>query len=97
MAMRRNDMSLGEAIEFYLQSNGLKEKVQVEQLIMDWPRIMGKAIADHTEHLWFRAGIFYVRMKNPVWKTELGFAKSKIKDILNKELGTEMIEEVKIL
>lgn len=90
-------MSLGEAIEFYLQSNGLKEKVLVEQLIMDWPRIMGKAIAENTDKLWFRSGIFYVRMRNPVWKTELGMAKSKIKDILNKELGAELVTEVKIL
>ncbi|MEY3443500.1 MAG: hypothetical protein RLZZ519_1781 [Bacteroidota bacterium] len=97
MAMRRNDMSLGEAIELYLQSNGLKEKVQVEQLIMDWPRIMGKAIAENTEQIWFRSGIFYVRMKNPVWKTELGYAKGKIKDILNKELGADLVEEVKVM
>jgi predicted nucleic acid-binding Zn ribbon protein len=90
-------MSLGEAIEHYLQSNGLKEKVQVEQLIMDWPRLMGKTIAENTEQLWFRSGIFYVRMKSPIWKTELGFAKSKIKDILNKEIGMTLIEEVKVM
>ena len=60
--MRRNDMSLGEAIELYLQSNGLKEQVLMEQVIMDWPKIMGKAIAENTEHIWFRSGVFYVRM-----------------------------------
>ncbi len=95
--MKRNDMSLGEAIEAYLQSNGLKEKVQMEQVIMDWPRIMGKAIADNTEQIWFRSGVFYVRMNNPVWKAELGMAKSKIKEMLNKALGQPLIDEVKIV
>jgi predicted nucleic acid-binding Zn ribbon protein len=90
-------MSLGEAIDFYLQSNGLKARVQIEQLIMDWPRIMGKAIADNTQRLWFRDGVFNIRMKDPVWKNELGFAKGKIKEILNKELGVELVQEVKVL
>jgi predicted nucleic acid-binding Zn ribbon protein len=90
-------MSLGEAIEFYLKSNGLKEKVQIEQVISEWPRIMGKSIAENTEQLWFRSGIFYVRMNNPIWKAELSLAKTKIKEILNKELGTDLIEEIKIV
>ncbi len=90
-------MSLGEAIEFYLKSNGLKDKVLVEKAITEWPRIMGKSIADNTEQLWFREGVFYVRMNNPIWRTELGMAKSKIKDILNKEMGTDLITEVKIV
>lgn len=90
-------MSLGEAIELYLQSNGLKEQVLMEQVIMDWPKIMGKAIAENTEHIWFRSGVFYVRMGHPVWKTELGMAKSKIKDMLNKALGAALIDEVKIV
>jgi predicted nucleic acid-binding Zn ribbon protein len=95
--MRRNDMSLGEAIELYLQSHGLKEKVQMEQVIMDWPKIMGKAIAENTEQIWFRSGIFYVKMSHPVWKTELGMAKSKIREMLNKALGSDLVEEVRIV
>jgi predicted nucleic acid-binding Zn ribbon protein len=90
-------MSLGEAIELYLQSHGLKEKVQMEQVIMDWPKIMGKAIADNTEQIWFRAGIFYVKMSHPVWRTELGMAKSKIREMLNKALGADLVEEVRIV
>lgn len=90
-------MSVGEAIEFYLKQNGLTEKVQVEKAIAEWPRIMGKAIAENTEQLWFRGGTFYVKMKSPIWKNELAMGRSKIKEILNKEIGTELIEEVKVI
>lgn len=90
-------MSLGEAIELYLQSNGLKERVQVEQVIAKWPTLMGKAIAENTEKVWFRSGIFYIRMRHPVWKQELGMAKGKIKDILNQEIGGALIEDVQVI
>ncbi len=95
--MRRNDMSVGEAIEFYLKQNGLTEKVDVERVISEWPKIMGKAIAENTEQLWFRSGVFYVKMKTPIWKNELAMGKSKIKDFLNQEIGHELIEEVKVI
>ncbi|MEM7035825.1 MAG: DciA family protein, partial [Bacteroidota bacterium] len=60
-----NEMSLGEAIEAWLKSRGLKEKVLVERVITDWPKIMGAAIAENTEKIWFDSGTFYVRMKTP--------------------------------
>lgn len=96
MKKRSNEFSLGEAIESYLDSRGLKEQALVERVITDWPRIMGKAIAENTEKLWFRDGVFYVKISNPVWKNELTMAKSKIKEMLNKELGGELVKEVRI-
>ena len=95
--MRRNDMSVGEAIQFYLKQNGLTEKVDVERVISEWPKIMGKAIAENTEQLWFRSGVFYVKMKTPIWKNELSLGKSKIKDFLNQEIGHDLIQEVKVI
>jgi predicted nucleic acid-binding Zn ribbon protein len=96
MKKRSNEFSLGEAIESYLDSRGLKEQALVERVITEWPRIMGKAIAENTEKIWFRDGIFYVKIGHPVWKTELGMAKTKIKDMLNKELGGDLVNEVRV-
>ena len=95
--MRKNDMSVGEAIEFYLKKNGLTEKVDVERAIAQWPRIMGKAINENTEQIWFRGGVFYVKMKSPIWKNELALGKTKIKELLNKEIGYILIDEVKVI
>jgi predicted nucleic acid-binding Zn ribbon protein len=96
MKKRSNEFSLGEAIESYLDSRGLKEQALVERVITEWPRIMGAAIAENTEKLWFHGGIFYVKIGSPVWKNELSLAKSKIKDMLNKELGGSLVSEVRI-
>ncbi|MEM0995816.1 MAG: DUF721 domain-containing protein [Bacteroidota bacterium] len=96
MKRKDNEFSIGEAIDAYLESRGLKEQSLVERVISDWPRIMGNAIAENTEKLWFRDGIFYVKMGNPIWKNELGLARSKIRDLLNKELGAQLVKEVRV-
>ena len=93
----RNDMSIGEAIEAWLKSRGFEEKVQIERVIQDWPRIMGRAIAENTDKVWFNQGTFFIRMRSPVWKNELAMAKSKIRDMLNREIGQAVISQVRIL
>lgn len=97
MAKKHNEISLGDAIDLYLRSNGIKEKSLVQRVITDWGKIMGKAIEDHTESVWWNDGIFYVKVDNPVWKNELSMNRTRIKEVLNQELGASLIREVKIL
>ena len=94
---KKNEYNIADAINAFLESNGIKEKALVQRVISDWEKIMGKALSDNTEELWFDRGIFYVRMSHPTWKNELQLAKTKLKDLLNKELGGELVKEVRIV
>lgn len=91
-----NESSLGEAIQGWLKSRGFTEKVLIQRIINDWPKIMGNTIAENTEHLFFKDGVFYVKMKTPVWKNELSMARSKIREMLNRELGAKLVKQVNI-
>ena len=91
-----NQMSIGEAIEAYLKERGLTSDVAIQKVLNSWPRIMGNAIAENTEKAWFNNGIFYLKMRTPVWKNELAMARSKIREMLNREIGSELIKEVRV-
>lgn len=93
---RKNEMSIGEAIEAFLREHNLKEKSQIEQVISDWPRIMGKPIAENTERIWFSEGVFHLKISHPMWKQELVMARNNIKKILNDALGSDLVTEVKV-
>lgn len=94
---KNNQSSLGDAIDAYLRKNGLHERVKVEGVIAEWGRIMGTAIAENTEKVWYKDRILYIQIGNPVWKNELSLAKTKIKDIVNREIGEQIVQEVKIV
>lgn len=94
---QNNEMSLGEAIKAYMKQNNLHDTAAVQKVMQDWGRLMGRPIQENTEKIWFREGILYVRMNNPVWKSELNLGRSKIRDMLNKEMGRDLINEVKII
>ena len=89
-------MSLGEAIQAYLKEHNLKEKSQIEQIITDWPRLMGKPIAENTARMWFIDGVFHIKITHPMWRQELTLARTRIKQLLNTELGSELITDIRI-
>ena len=95
--MKENEFSIGDAISSYLQEIGIRDRLKVEAVIEQWSRIMGQAIAANTSKLWYKDGVLHVQMSNPTWRMELGMAKSKIKEVLNREMGQEIIQEVRIL
>jgi predicted nucleic acid-binding Zn ribbon protein len=91
-----NYMDLGEAIRAFLAKHGLQDEADIQQVIAEWETLMGKPIAQATEKMWFNKGIFYIKIKSPVWKNELQMARIKIRTLLNEKIGRELIEEVRI-
>lgn len=89
-------MSMGEAIQAFLKKNGLEEKSLIQGVIGNWGTLMGRPIKENTERIWYRDGVLYVKMNNPVWRNELNLGRSKIRDMLNKEMGKDLITQVKI-
>ncbi|MEL6671926.1 MAG: DUF721 domain-containing protein [Bacteroidota bacterium] len=90
-------LSLGDAIKAFLDKHGLKEEVDIQSIIRDWESLMGAPIAQNTEKMWFNKGIMYIRMSSPIWKNELHLARTKIKEMINKRVGQDLVQDVRIL
>ena len=89
-------LSLGEAIEAFLEKHGLKDDVKIQRVITDWERLMGTPIAQNTEKIWFNKGILYIKVISPVWKNELQMARQKIRETVNREVRAEIVKEVRV-
>ena len=89
-------LSLGEAIEAFLEKHGLKEDVKMQRVISDWERLMGAPIAQNTEKIWFKRGVLYIKVASPVWKNELQMARKKIAETVNREVRSEIVKEVRV-
>lgn len=95
--MSHHEFSIGDAINKYLKERGLKDTADIHRIIREWPKLMGKAIAENTSQIWFKEGVFFVQMDSPIWKNELSMAKSKIREVVNRELDRDLVQEVKVL
>ena len=95
MAKRtKNEASLKDLIDAYLDLYKLKSRVTQEELTAAWPEIMGPSIAKHTTELYLAKGILIIRLDSSVLRQELTYGKDAITRNINKHFNREVVKEV---
>jgi len=91
---KSNEITLKEAINEFLNTYKLKEKVNQMRLIEAWESIVGKTIARYTTSLVLKNKILYIELNSSALKHELTLAKGKIKQTLNAYFEEQLIEDI---
>jgi len=61
---------------------------------MNWEEIVGKNISSHAKPAFFKYGKLFINVDSSSWLNELKFLKEKIKEKINKKLGTNKVKEI---
>jgi predicted nucleic acid-binding Zn ribbon protein len=91
---RHNEHSLKEAIDQLLKAYKLDDKLAERRLIASWESVMGAMIAKHTKDLYIKHQQLFVTLDSAALRNELSLAKTKIVQMLNEEVGSQVIVEV---
>jgi len=94
---KSNEYSLKEAIEELLNTYSIKRKIEQTKVLQSWQKVCGEIIDKHTENIYIRNKILFVKVNSAPLKNELFYAKSKLLKYLNKEAGGEVIEDIILL
>jgi len=92
--IRRNSVTIGEALDDMVREFRLKPKLNESRLKDNWRRIVGNTIANHTSNVSLKSGKLYLTVDAPSLKQELTYSKEKIRDLFNKEFGETVITDV---
>ena len=94
---RHNDKPIRDVLHEFLQSNSRVGKgyatVRIEEI---WKNQMGLTIAGYTSKLYFKDGLLKVYLTSAPLKKELLMEKEKIINIINSEVGEELVTSVEI-
>jgi predicted nucleic acid-binding Zn ribbon protein len=91
---RSNDRSLGDAIREFLHSYHLEDKLNETRVIQSWEKIVGPMVAKHTNGLYIRNRLLFVKVDSAALRQELSFSRSKIVAALNEEVKSNVIEDI---
>lgn len=61
-----------------------------------WPKVVGEVVAAHAQPVALRDGVLVVRVDAPQWRTELKWMAGQVADRLNAEIGSDVVEQLKI-
>ena len=94
--MKKNDLSLKEAMQEMISQFRLKSQLEETKIKMHWEKLMGRTIATYTSSIYLRKSVLYVTIRSASLKQELTFSREKIRKLLNEEFGEELIQDVVI-
>ena len=91
---KTNEQSLGDVIRQWLKHSNMEEKITEVRINASWEKIMGGDIQKLTERLVYRKRILTVYLRSAPLREELSMAKTKIAQMINKEAGSNVVDEV---
>lgn len=93
---KQNELSLQDALKNMIQEYKLEPQLQEIRIRQLWETMMGATISTYTSQISLRNQVLYLTLLSAPLKQELLFARDKIRDRLNEELGEDCIRDVVI-
>lgn len=93
-ARRNQAMPMKDAIEAFLKTFKLKSKFNETYLDAFWEEMMGKTIASRTTKLYVRNRTLFLQIDSAPLRQELLLAKTKLIELINKDVGEVVIDDV---
>jgi predicted nucleic acid-binding Zn ribbon protein len=91
---RSNEQTLKEVLDDLLKAYKLDKGIGELRIAKAWEQQLGVTINKHTKEFKLYNGILYITLDSAVVREELSYAKTKIKDMLNKEAGSDLIKDI---
>jgi hypothetical protein len=95
MAKRLNDdSSISDILKVIIQENNLQKGIDGINVRDAWASLMGPGVNNYTREIMLKNGVLYVQLTSAVLREELSYGKEKIVQMINRELGREVVKEV---
>ncbi len=93
---KTNEILLKDAISAFLKDNNLEAKLNETRVISAWEDVVGKLISRHTNQMYIKDRILFVKVDSAALREELTYQRSKLVKKLNAAAGIEAIDDIKI-
>ncbi|MDD4361053.1 MAG: DUF721 domain-containing protein [Bacteroidales bacterium] len=91
---RKNTQRLAEVLSEVLKNQHLEGKLNETAAIRLWPEVVGKALAEHTDNLYFKYSVLYVHVKSAIIRNELMLIKPQLIKRLNEKIGKPVVKNL---
>lgn len=92
---KSNEILLKDAIAAFLTEHNLESKLNETRIISSWEEVVGKLISRHTNQMYVKDRILFVKVDSAALREELSYQRSKLVKKLNAAAGIDAIEDIK--
>ncbi len=91
---RKNAQTLAEVLSEVLKNQQLQGKLDETAAIRLWPEVVGKALAEHTDNLYFKHSVLHVHVKSAIIRNELMLIRPQLIKRLNEKIGNQAVKNL---
>ncbi|MDO5509853.1 MAG: DciA family protein [Weeksellaceae bacterium] len=95
--MRKNEISIGDAIRYFIEDHNFQERVLESQAIEAWEQQTSEQMKKYTRQIFMRKRILYVQISAPSIVQELDYGKNRMRELINETLGLEFVKDIKFI
>ena len=85
---------LKDAIDMMLDKYRLRNRFDQSYVVAHWSKIMGSTIGSRTKNVYIRDRTLFLQIESAPLRNELVRAKSKIIELINREMKSDLVEDV---
>ncbi|MEN9488479.1 MAG: hypothetical protein RL494_744 [Bacteroidota bacterium] len=89
-----NQSVVGDIVNQIIKNNKLEPGLNQVSVVEAWATLMGNGVNSYTKNVALRNNILYVELTSAVLREELSYGKNKIIQMINDELGKDVVREV---
>ena len=86
--------TIGKVLDEIVQSKALKSGITNARINELWYELMGSHMTSYTEKITLRGNTLFVSLNNAALREELRYGKDKILEMMNEQLGSEILEKI---
>lgn len=86
--------SVGKVLDEIVQSKALKTGITNVRINELWYELMGTHMTHYTEKILLKGNTLFVSLNNAALREELNYGKEKIREIMNEQLGGEVLKKI---
>ena len=92
---RHTPQSVGDVLRNLLEETSLQNRMDELHAATLWSKIAGAQLASQTRHPRVKAGVMTIGVPNAALRNELLMNRSRLREIINRTIGKEIISEIR--
>lgn len=86
---------IGDVLRSFLRGASLEKRVSQWEVILAWPRIVGKEIASHSEAFDLRGETLWVAVPSSSWRQHIMFLKVRILQAFARDYPQVRVKDIR--
>ena len=93
---KREVKSIGELLQKVLRAEGFETPLLQKRLMDSWGTVVGPTVDCYTSEKFIKNQTLYVKIQNPALRQDLSMMRAQLVNRLNRQVGSQVITDVRI-